>query len=141
MERKQLQFTLLQARNKGDVVRMEEARAFADRLGVEVDQIHPVDILTEDLHLDRLMERDAVLVGGSGEYSVCEPVPGVLRMIDLLVDVAAVLLNPLARVALTRQSRALRITPLSRLQAPRTSQLAASSQGGQSLAAPNDISS
>ena len=58
---------------------------------------------------------------------------------DLLVDVAAVLLNPLARVALTRQSRALRITPLSRLQAPRTSQLAASSQGGQSLPAPNGI--
>jgi GMP synthase (glutamine-hydrolysing) len=79
-----LQFTLLQARNSGDPVREEERTAFADRLGVSVSAIHSIDILTEDLHFDRLENTDALLVGGAGEHSVCRPEPGVRRMIDFL---------------------------------------------------------
>lgn len=84
MESTSSKFMLLQARNAGDPVREEEQLAFADRLKVGIDQIYPVDILTEELHPSRLAEVDALLVGGAGEYSVCEPVPGVLRMIEFL---------------------------------------------------------
>jgi len=79
-----LQFTLLQARNSGDPVREEERAAFADRLGVEVSAIHSIDILTEDLHFDRLENSDALLIGGAGEHSVCSPQPGVKRLITFL---------------------------------------------------------
>ncbi len=88
MLKEDLQFTLLQARNPGDPVRREELLAFADRLGVGANQILPVDILTEDLHFEELTRRDAILVGGAGEHSVCEPAPGVKRMIELLGQVA-----------------------------------------------------
>jgi len=84
MTDKDLQFTLLQARNAGDPVRLEERAAFAERLGVDVSCIHPVDILTEHLHLDLLENRDALLVGGAGEHSVVEPAPGVQAMIEFL---------------------------------------------------------
>ena len=84
MEPTMPKFMLLQARNAGDPVREEEQLAFADRLDVPIGQIHSVDILTEELPPGRLEEVDALLVGGAGEYSVCEPVPGVLRMIDFL---------------------------------------------------------
>ena len=59
MQLKTPHFTLLQARNPGDPVRREEQLAFADRLKVSIDQIHAVDILTEDLHPDRLDEHDS----------------------------------------------------------------------------------
>ena len=88
MSLQKLEFTLLQARNVGDPVREEERAAFAERLGIEVEQIHPVNILTEDLHSEVLEGSDALLVGGAGEYSVCEPVPGVRRMIDFLGETA-----------------------------------------------------
>jgi hypothetical protein len=84
MLRSTLQFTLLQARNPGDPVREEERAAFAERLGVRIEAIYSIDILTEDLHLDCLEKSDALLVGGAGEHSVCKPVPGVSRMIDFL---------------------------------------------------------
>jgi GMP synthase (glutamine-hydrolysing) len=88
MVNQKLQFTLLQARNPSDPVREEEREAFAERLGIDVGDIHSVDILTEDLHFDLLQNRDALLIGGAGEYSVCKPVPGVSRMIDFLGEVA-----------------------------------------------------
>jgi len=88
MSRSKLQFTLLQARNPGDPVREEEQAAFAERLGVGVDAICAIDILTEDLHLDCLENSDALLVGGAGEHSVCTPVPGVRRMIEFLGQTA-----------------------------------------------------
>lgn len=84
MELSSPKFMLLQARNAGDPVREEEQLAFAERLNVPISQIHAVDILSEELHPSRLSEVSALLVGGAGEYSVCEPVPGVSRMIEFL---------------------------------------------------------
>ncbi len=79
-----LGFLLLQARRPNDVVRLEEQAAFASQLGVGAEQIIPVDILSEDLDIERLQDADAVLVGGAGEFGVVDPEPPVEHMIRFL---------------------------------------------------------
>lgn len=87
MARKHL-YTLLQARNPSDPARQDEHAAFADKLGVRIHDIRPVDILSQKLD-DRLLEAShALLVGGSGEYSVLDRIPAILGFIDFLAKVA-----------------------------------------------------
>ena len=81
-----LGFLLLQARRPDDVVRGEERYAFAAQLGVDIDQIQPVDILTEALDIERIQDSDAVLVGGAGEFGVVDPEPPVMEMIRFLTE-------------------------------------------------------
>ena len=84
----QPRFLLLQARNEGDRVRGEERAQFAARLGVEVDQVVQLDLLSADLNPSVLSGYDALLVGGSGEYSVLDEHPSIRRAKDLLNEVA-----------------------------------------------------
>ncbi len=84
--RNTLRFLLLQARKLDDCVRSEERDAFASQLGVNVEQIQQVDILTEKLEIERIQDADAVLVGGAGEFGVVDPEPPVQAMIDFLVQ-------------------------------------------------------
>lgn len=84
----QPRFLLLQARNEGDRVRGEERAQFAARLGVDVDQVVQLDLLSADLNPSVLNGYDALLVGGSGEYSVLDEHPGIQRAKDLLNEVA-----------------------------------------------------
>jgi len=81
-------FTLLQARNPSDPARADEHRAFADKLGLSVDRIRAVDVLTEPLDKQLLEGSHALLVGGSGEYSVLDDLPAIRRMIDFLAMAA-----------------------------------------------------
>ncbi|MDG1482119.1 MAG: type 1 glutamine amidotransferase [Myxococcota bacterium] len=50
-------------------------------------QIHCVDLLTTVLTPEILKGRDALLVGGSGDYSVLDPNPSIRRFIDFLGEV------------------------------------------------------
>lgn len=81
-------FTLLQARNPDDPVRAEERLCFASRLDVTVDQIRTVDIFTETLDERVLDGAVALFVGGSGDYSVLDPLPQITRFIEFLAEVA-----------------------------------------------------
>ena len=83
-----LQFTLLQARNPTDRVRNEERDAFASRLGVENHQIQQVDILRDTLELPQPAAGHAILVGGAGEYGVVNPIAPVQAMIEYLATAA-----------------------------------------------------
>lgn len=79
-----IKYTLIQARNDGDIAKPEEHRAFAERLGVAINQIQQLDIFKDEMSIDALQDSDAVLVGGSGEYSVLDDHPRVKGFIDLL---------------------------------------------------------
>lgn len=83
-----LRFTLLQARNPDDPVRAEERLCFATRLGVGVEQIRTVDIFTETLDGAVLDGSHALLVGGSGDYSVLDPLPQIGSFITFLAEQA-----------------------------------------------------
>jgi len=82
-------FRLLQARVAGDPVRTEEQHAFAARLEVPPTAIDPFDLLEEEITLERVTEDvDAVLVGGSGAYSVRQDEVWLHRFIELMGAIA-----------------------------------------------------
>ncbi|MEE2749986.1 MAG: type 1 glutamine amidotransferase [Myxococcota bacterium] len=65
-------------------MRTEEHQAFADRLGVSVDSIRCVDVLSESLHEGLLEGMDALVIGGAGEYSVVDPDAPIKSLIDFV---------------------------------------------------------
>jgi GMP synthase (glutamine-hydrolysing) len=66
-----MRFRLLQARNPDDPVRERELQSFSDQLNLPRDQIEVLDVLTGQATFERATEGvDAVLVGGSGDYSI-----------------------------------------------------------------------
>jgi len=83
-----LRFTLLQARNPADEARLDEQRAFAARLGLPVEELRSIDVLSESLDDSVLEGCDVLLVGGSGEYSVLDAHPPIVAFIDFLAGAA-----------------------------------------------------
>jgi GMP synthase (glutamine-hydrolysing) len=81
-------YALLQARNPGDPARTDEHRCFAERLGVDVWHIDAIDVLAGRPDRGALAEADAVLVGGSGDYSVLDDSPAIADFIDAVAWVA-----------------------------------------------------
>ena len=55
-------YLLLQTRNPTDLVQKEEVRSFALRLGVSIEQVTAVNILTDTLHFDLLTDHHALLL-------------------------------------------------------------------------------
>ncbi len=83
-----LRFVLLQARNPGDLVRAEELACFVRQLDVAPTQVQAVDVLSAPLGPELFEQCDALLVGGSGEYSVLDDDPRLHRFIDFLGQAA-----------------------------------------------------
>ncbi len=84
-----MRFRLLQARLPSDPVRLEERQAFAARLGVPAHTLEPVDLLTDPLHPEAVTDgADAVLVGGSGAFSVTGDAPWLSPFFDLMAGLA-----------------------------------------------------
>lgn len=82
-------FRLLQARHADDPVRHEERVSFAARLGLPVDAIEPFDLLAGDCTAERAKEGvDAVLVGGSGKFSIYDDEPWLAPFIHTLGELA-----------------------------------------------------
>lgn len=78
-------FRLLQAREPDEPVRREEHLAFAARLSCSPDAIETLDLLEGSHTLDDLVRGvDAVLVGGSGRFSVLDDVPWMPPFVDAM---------------------------------------------------------
>ncbi len=85
-----LRYRLLQARTADDPVRHEERAAFADRLGVSLEQIHTWDLLEGATSFEGVTDgMDAILVGGSGAFGIHDPEPWLAPFIDTLGALAA----------------------------------------------------
>jgi GMP synthase (glutamine-hydrolysing) len=79
--------TLLQARDVGDAMLDHEHACFALALGVPKAQITTHNLL-EGTPGQRLVEEtEMLLVGGSGDYSVCGSEPFIRSYLDFLTDV------------------------------------------------------
>ena len=70
MYQKKLKILLLQARHINDLARHEERQSFADRAGLSLNQIVPFDLLENVPTLAEIRRYDALMVGGSGAFSV-----------------------------------------------------------------------
>lgn len=85
-----LRFRLLQARTPDEVVRAEEVEVFAARLGVHRDAILPFDVLScRPTHAAITDGVDAVLVGGSGRFSIYDDAPWLPSFVEALGELAA----------------------------------------------------
>jgi GMP synthase (glutamine-hydrolysing) len=74
--RQRQRFRLLQARFEDDPVQQEELRSFASRLEVSPEDIFTHDLITKETTVEIITEGvDAVLVGGSGHFSVYGDAP------------------------------------------------------------------
>ena len=64
-----LRYLLIQVRNQSDPIRSQEIDCFASAIGCEKTAIQTLDLLTERITTKTLSAVDAVLIGGSGDYS------------------------------------------------------------------------
>jgi len=84
-----IKFKLLQARVENDPVRERERNSFAAGLDVSPDQIETVDMLLGSANYESVTEGvHAVLVGGSGDFSVTKDLPWLPNFFKTLGDLA-----------------------------------------------------
>ena len=79
-------FLLLQIRNPGDAMRDQEIDCFAHAMNVGVSQVHSWDLLSGSPSNAVLRQHDAVLIGGSGDYSVTRESEWLSKSMDLMRD-------------------------------------------------------
>lgn len=87
MSRQHPQFLLLQARVAGDPMGAHEHQCFVDTLGVTPERVLSHDLLVAPPTAEDLRGADALLVGGSGEFSVLDDVPSLHAFFDFLTNV------------------------------------------------------
>lgn len=85
-----MRFLLLQIRNPGDVIRQQEVDCFARALECPAADIRPFDLLTAAPTETQLATVDAVLVGGSGDYSAAAEGDWLRRAFDALREITAI---------------------------------------------------
>ena len=79
---KKIRYLLLQIRNADDPMRQHEIDCFAGSLRCELDQIEAFDLLAGTPDNGQLDAVDAVLLGGSGDYSVASEGAWLDRTLD-----------------------------------------------------------
>jgi len=79
-------FLLLQAREAGDPAASQEVACFADALKVPLASVVPWDLLRGAPDARQLDAVDALLVGGSGAFSVLDPHPWIRTFMDFLEE-------------------------------------------------------
>jgi GMP synthase (glutamine-hydrolysing) len=85
-----LRILLLQAREEDDPMREEEVLSFAEKSGLTPEQFIQHDLLAGPPELDRILDLDALMVGGSGDYYVSKGnLPGFDQLLGVLGEVAA----------------------------------------------------
>ena len=70
-----MKYLLLQIRDPDDPIREHEIRCFAQTLACDRDRILIHDLIRKEPEREQFHEVDAVLIGGSGKYSVVEGGP------------------------------------------------------------------
>lgn len=84
-------FLLLQVRAPGDPMAAAERAAFRRALGVGESAVHTFDLLSGAPSPQQFADADAVLIGGSGDYSVVRGgpwLPAALRAMETLFETA-----------------------------------------------------
>lgn len=84
-----LRVLLLQARDLDDPMRPEEIGSFAARTRLDPDQFHTHDLLSGPPRMRDILEHDALMIGGSGDYYVSRnDLPDQHGTLEILGEVA-----------------------------------------------------
>lgn len=83
-----LRILLIQARDEAEILEQEQ-ECFAERCRVRRGQIRAVNVVTGALELEHLDGVDAVLIGGSGAYSVPQDYPWMPGLLAFIREVRA----------------------------------------------------
>lgn len=87
----EINILLLQARYEDDLARIEERQSFAARAGLQIQQIIPHDLLSGPPTLDQICFFDALMIGGSGAFSVSQNnLPNQDEVLEVLAEVVQV---------------------------------------------------
>ncbi len=78
------QFLLIQCRRPGDPVLREERASFARALDAPLERVSTINLVSNTPRGEHLDGISAILVGGAGEFSVCDPVPAVACAMEFL---------------------------------------------------------
>ena len=73
---------LIQARDTLEMERQEQ-QCFVERCRIQLDQFVPVNVTRTPLSLSMLDDVDAMMIGGSGEYSAYKDYPWMQDLLDL----------------------------------------------------------
>ena len=85
-----LRILLLQARDEDDPMREEEVLSFAEKSGLTPEQFDQHDLLSGPPELSRVLDYDAMMVGGSGDYYVSKRnLPAFDEQLETLAEVVA----------------------------------------------------
>ena len=85
-----LRILLLQARDEDDPMKEEEVLSFAEKSGLTPEQFDQHDLLGGPPELAEVLERDAMMVGGSGDYYVSKGnLPAFEELLEVLAEVVA----------------------------------------------------
>ena len=85
-----LRILLLQARDEDDPMKEEEVLSFAEKSGLAPEQFEQHDLLSGPPRLARVLEHDAMMVGGSGDYYVSKRnLPAFDELLEVLAEVVA----------------------------------------------------
>lgn len=85
-----MRFLLLQIRNENDPIIAQEVNCFATALECDVANVVPFDLLSAVPSRSVLDEFDAVLVGGSGDYSAVGQSDWLEGVLDSLREITAI---------------------------------------------------
>ncbi len=85
-----LRFTLIQCRNPDDPMREQEVQCFSQALNFPGSIVTGINILEEIPHTKLFEQTDAILVGGSGDYSVIEGHSFLKPLFEFLCNVCEV---------------------------------------------------
>ena len=67
-----LQYLLIQARKENDPIILHEKLCFARALKCNPNNIQTKDIIREQIHETDIVDADAVIIGGSGDFSIAK---------------------------------------------------------------------
>ncbi len=85
-----LRILLLQARDEDDPMKEEEVLSFAEKASLTPEQFDQHDLLSGPPELAYVLDHDALMVGGSGDYYVSKRnLPAFDEQLDVLAEVVA----------------------------------------------------
>tara|TARA_B100000945_G_C20427100_1_gene621196 strand:- start:6791 stop:7522 length:732 start_codon:yes stop_codon:yes gene_type:complete len=79
-----LKYILLQARKEKDPMIKHEAKCFQKSLNCHNENLHTIDLIRDQVTKSFFLNYDAVIIGGSGDFSIAKGGPWMNKVLDIM---------------------------------------------------------